>query len=158
MCEFDPRCDGPDNLVRNALTQIDAGSWAVTGVFADELSPPFAYTTGLTEFNRPELIVYGLEPEQAAGILNRAAELSIADEQFLDSPLLSGVLRPPYALTGLPAVDTADLTVTRLLYGPDVPVVQLVWPDARHRFPWDSGYAYPAQAQPLCGVPHLGAA
>lgn len=158
MCEFDPRCTGSDDLVGNALTQIDAGHWAVTGVFGDELGPGVAYTTGLTEFGRPELVIYGLEPEPAARILNRAAELLIADPDFLDAPLLSGVLRPPYALTSLPAVDTDDLTVTRLLYGPDVPVVQLIWPDERHRFPWEPGYAHPVEAQPLSGVPRVGAA
>lgn len=61
-------------------------------------------------------------------------------------------LRPPYALATLPALDTHDLAVTGLLYGPDVPVVQLIWPDEHHRFPWDVGYSYPVDAQPLSGI------
>lgn len=153
MCEFDPRCDGPDGIVSNALDQISAGRWAVTGVYGDELGPPVAYTTGLTEFSRPELLITGLDPTLACGILDRAAELAVADEHFLDSPRLDGVLQPPYRLAALPAVDTADLSVTRLLYGPDVAAVQLIWPDADQRYPWDRGYAHPADAQPLSGLP-----
>lgn len=154
MCEFDPRCDGSDDLVSNALAQISAGRWAVTGVFGDETGPPVAYTTGLTEFGCPELLITGLDPELACRILNRAADLAIADEHFLDAGRLDGVLRPPYQLAALPAVDTAELGVTRLLYGPDVPVIQLIWPDAGRRYPWDHGYANPADAQPLSGVPY----
>lgn len=158
MCEFDPRCDGSDDLVGNALAQIAAGRWAVTGVYGDELGPAFAYTTGLTEFSRPELLIYGLEPETACGLLNRAAELLIDDATLLDHPRIDRVLRPPYRLAALPAVDTAELTVTRLLYGPDVPVVQLIWPDVGGRFPWQPGYEYAREVQPLSGVPQIGAA
>lgn len=158
MCEFDPRCQGSDNLVSNALDQIDAGRWAVTGVYGDELGPPFAYTTGLTEFSRPELVIYGLEPEQACGILNRTAELLIGDEHLFDASRLTGILRSPYQLTSLPALDTDELTVTRLLYGPNVPAVQLIWPDTRGRFPWEAGYSVAREAQPLSGIPHPDAA
>ncbi|MFZ2510494.1 MAG: DUF4262 domain-containing protein [Gordonia sp. (in: high G+C Gram-positive bacteria)] len=158
MCEFDPRCQGSDNLVSNALNQIDAGRWAVTGVYGDELGPAFAYTTGLTEFSRPELVIYGLDPEQACGILNRTAELLIGDEQLFDTPRLAGILRPPYHLTSLPALDTDELTVTRLLYGPDFPAVQLIWPDADGRFPWEAGYVLSLDVQPLSGIPHPDAA
>lgn len=158
MCEFDPRCNGSDDLVGNALAQVAAGRWAVTGVFSDDLGPAFAYTTGLTEFSRPELLIYGLEPELAGPILNRAAELLIDDEALFDAPRIGRILRPPYQVAALPAVDTAELTVTRLLYGPDVPVVQLIWPDAAGRFPWEPGYAYPLDAQPLSGIPRTDAA
>ena len=37
MCEFDPRCSGPDDLVSTAYEQIAAGRWSVTGVFGDGL-------------------------------------------------------------------------------------------------------------------------
>ena len=30
---------------------------------------------------------------------------------------------------------------------------QVVWPDPHGRFPWDPGYQYPPQAQPLLGRP-----
>lgn len=158
MCEFDPRCTGSDDLVGNALAQIATGHWGVTGVYGDELNPAFAYTTGLTEHDRPELVVYGLEPERACGILNRAAELAVADARFLERPTLRGVLQPPYDIVGLPALDTGEMTVTRLLYGPDFAAVQLIWPDAGGRYPWDRGYAYPPGVQPLTGVPRTGAA
>lgn len=158
MCEFDPRCQGSDNLVSNALDQIDAGHWAVTGVYGDELGPAFAYTTGLTEFFRPELVIYGLDPEQACRILNRTAELLIANDRLFDTPRLGSILRPPYQLTSLPALDTDGLTVTRLLYGPDFPAVQLIWPDAGGRFPWEPGYSIALEVQPLSGVPHPDAA
>ncbi|GAC57124.1 hypothetical protein GOHSU_16_00820 [Gordonia hirsuta DSM 44140 = NBRC 16056] len=158
MCEFDPRCEGSDGLVDNALAQISAGRWAVTGVYGDELNPAFAYTTGLTEFSRPELVIYGLDPAQACGILNRAAQRLIDDPYLFDAPRLTGIVRPPYALTSLPTMDTTEFTVTRLLYGPDFRAVQLIWPDSAGRFPWEYGYAYSRDAQPLMGIPHPDAA
>ena len=39
-------------------------------------------------------------------------------------------------------------------YGADqVRLQQVVWPDPHGRFPWDPGYQYPPQAQPLLGRP-----
>lgn len=154
MCEFDPRCQGSDNVVQDALARITAGGWAVTGVYGDETGPPLTYSTGLVEFDRPELLIYGLDPELAIPLLNRAAELAIADAGLLGHPYLDGVLRPPYRMATLPAVHTDDLAVTRVLYGPDFRAVQLIWPDAQGRYPWDRGYAISPDAQPLAGVPH----
>ena len=153
MCEHDPRCQGTDDLVGRALAQIMAGRWAVTGVYSDETGPPLTYTTGLVEHGLPELLIYGLEPEQAIPIVNRAAELVLADADALAQPYLDRVLRPPYRLALLPAVQTDELTVTRLLYGPDVSAVQLIWPDTDGRYPWDHGYGYASYIQPLTGVP-----
>lgn len=157
MCEFDPRCSGPDDLVSTAYEQIAAGRWSVTGVFGDASGAPVAYTTGLTEHRRPELLITGLDPDLACRILNRAAELALADRTFLESKFLGGVVQPPHLLAGLPAVDTSEMHVTRLLYGPDFPALQLIWPDEQSRFPWESGYSFPVDAQPLSGIPPLAA-
>ncbi|WP_265742869.1 DUF4262 domain-containing protein [Gordonia liuliyuniae] len=73
MCEFDPRCGGSDDLIGHALSLIASGSWAVTGVYGDESSAPVAYTSGLTELGRPELVVTGVDPEHAGPVLNEAA-------------------------------------------------------------------------------------
>lgn len=157
MCEFDPRCTGAEDLVSTAYEQITAGRWSVTGVFGDDTSSPVAYTTGLTEHRRPELLITGLEPDLACRILNRAAELALADRRFLDAKFLDGVVRPPHRLAALPAVDTSELHVTRLLYGPDFLALQLIWPDEEGRFPWEPGYSFPLDAQPLSGIPPLAA-
>ena len=69
MCENDPRCNGGDDLVGNALVQIAQGRWGVTGIFGSALEPSFAYTTGLTEFGHPELVITGIEPSPACHIL-----------------------------------------------------------------------------------------
>ncbi|MFT3661851.1 MAG: DUF4262 domain-containing protein [Gordonia sp. (in: high G+C Gram-positive bacteria)] len=157
MCEHDPRCTGADDLVGNAFAQIADGRWSVTGVYGDDTAPAVAYTTGLTEHRRPELLVTGLDPDLACRILDRAAELAVADRDLLGSRFLDGVVSPPHRLALLPAIDTVQMHVTRLLYGPDFLAVQLIWPDAHNRFPWESGYAHPASAQPLTGIPPLAA-
>lgn len=157
MCEFDPRCVGTEDLVATAYDRIDKGGWSAIGVLGDETGPPFAYTAGLTEHGRPELIITGLEPGQACRILNRAARLAVADRTFLDEPYLDDVVRPPYRLAVLPVVATGDMHVARLLFGPDFQALQLVWPDDAGNFPWDSGYTCPRDAQPLSGVPPLAA-
>jgi hypothetical protein len=37
---------------------------------SDEFRPPFAYTVGLFGLGHPELLVFGLEPQSATGVLN----------------------------------------------------------------------------------------
>lgn len=41
-----------------------------------------------------------------------------------------------------------------MTHGPElVRLQQVVWPDEHNRFPWDPGYAIPADRQPTIGRP-----
>ncbi|MFT3715571.1 MAG: DUF4262 domain-containing protein [Gordonia sp. (in: high G+C Gram-positive bacteria)] len=145
MCDFDPRCDCGGDLVGNALTQIASGHWSVTAVYGDDEHAPFAYTTGLIEFDRPELVITGMDLLKACVELNEVAGRLIGDADHLASS-------SAFPYIPVEVIDSSDLRVTRLLYGPAFAAVQLAWPDASMAYPWDR--AYPAdRRQPLLGIP-----
>ena len=153
MCEWDPRCSGSDDLVGHALALIAAGSWAVTGVYGDATAPPIAYTTGLTELGRPELVITGVDPEQAGPVLNEAATLIVARPDFGAGATLSDLTSAPGSdFTAINVIDASALRITALLFGRGFQAVQLVWADMSHRLPWDRGYALAPDDQPLLGV------
>ena len=151
MCEFDPRCECDGDLVGNALVQIASGHWGVTAVYGDDEHPPFAYTTGLLEFGRPELVIVGMDLNRACIELNEVARGLVDDADFLTSP-------SAYPLVPVEVIDSSDLRVSRVLYGPAFHSVQLVWPDDDFRYPWDAAYPAAALPQPLLGLPQPRAA
>ncbi|MBM7366991.1 DUF4262 domain-containing protein [Gordonia hydrophobica] len=158
MCEFDPECDGADDLIGDALAQITDGRWAVTGVLGDAAHPPIAYTSGLTEHGRPELVMTGLPPRLAGLLLDYAAQAVVGDPTFGAGSSVPARLRRPVSLHAIDVIDADPLRLTRVLYGLRFNAVQLVWPDDEGRYPWEPRYAIPAQVQPLLGVPAVEAA
>ncbi|MGO3325391.1 DUF4262 domain-containing protein [Gordonia sp. (in: high G+C Gram-positive bacteria)] len=160
MCEFDPRCSGSDDLIGQALALIARGSWAVTGVYGDEASAPVAYTSGLTELGRPELVIAGVDPEHAGPVLNEAAARVVLTPEFGSGSVISNLRSTNgYPLTAIDVIDASSMRVTSLLFGQSFQAVQLVWPDRDGRLPWDRGYVLAPDEQPLYGVaiPSAGA-
>lgn len=158
MCEFDPECDGADDLIGDALAQIAAGRWAVTGVLGDAAHPPIAYTSGLTDLGRPELVMTGLPPRLAGLLLDHAAQIVAGDAGFGAGSTIPARLRQRVSLTAIDVIDASPMRLTRVLYGLRFDAVQLVWPDDAGRYPWQAGYAIPQQVQPLLGVSAVKAA
>ena len=158
MCEFDPDCDGADDLIGDALAQIADGRWAVTGVLGDAAHPPIAYTSGLTDLGRPELVMTGLPPRLGGLLLDHAAQSVVGDPAFGAGSSVPARLRRPVALRAIDVIDAGSMRLTRILYGLRFEAVQLVWPDDEGRYPWQPGYAIPTQVQPLLGVPIAEAA
>ena len=147
-----------DGLLRNQDNIIDRVGWAVTAVLPTPEDPgtPFAYTAGLTSHSHPELVIAGLHPLIAQALLG-----DLADRVVHHGARLRHGQRITDLIDGYDAV-IVDGPVTEELYpgtaigryGADqVRLQQVVWPDPHTRFPWDPGYQYPPQAQPLLGRP-----
>ncbi|MGB3709637.1 DUF4262 domain-containing protein [Gordonia sp. (in: high G+C Gram-positive bacteria)] len=153
MCEFDPRCDGSDDLVGGALALIAQGRWAVTGVFGSVGHPPLAYTTGLTELGLPELAITGLPPDLACVLLNHAAQASVDGTVVAPGSRVHAGMRKPVWFEAIDVIDLEPLRLSRLVFGQGFSTVQLVWPDHADRYPWQVGYSIPSNVQPLMGVP-----
>lgn len=137
---------------------VDAHGWAVQNVPATDAKPGFAYTVGLWERHRaPEVLISGLEPHVAGGLCNLVAERAVERGPLPTGIPVEGVLtRLPVVLVPIRgAASHDDLVLLRALWPAARPeAVQLVWPDARGRFPWDDGCDRPiAAAQPLRGAP-----
>lgn len=114
--------------------------WALQAVLADDESPPFVYTVGLTGLGHPELILFATSQPTAAAVLNglgelvRAGRRLVAGEQvtlpqgrvhLLELPRSDGWLfgaNDLYRRAGEPPVPA-------LLVVPDAELVEIDGPD-----------------------------
>jgi len=126
-------------MMRKIEGNITRYGWHATGVIGGGES--FVYTTGLTGGFHPELVVAGLPPDTAHGLI--AAAVKVIKSGV---PLTAGRDYAEIA-TGFPIrfreVDQDacrhPLSVTTRFYGRRVPALQLVWPDPDGLFPGDPG-------------------
>lgn len=138
--------------------------WAIQMVApradAPALSPPFAYTVGLSrpQFGHPELLVFGLDPATAQVILNDLGERVRSGRRLHPGQRIGDLLQGGYEVE-LVAIDAAagkraPLSAANRLYGHggSVDALQVMLPDPNHRLPWDPGFD-PGMAarQPLLG-------
>lgn len=148
------QCDHPGSTWLDYLDHLRglAGQhgWAVQTVDRSGARPPWAYTVGLTQYGKPELIVTGLPVLQAgaladdiAGHLMHAAAPAPGEQTTLADGLVIEIVR----------VDTpsAHSPVATQLYGPRVRALQVVHADDRGHWPWDAGYRGVQGGQPVLG-------
>jgi hypothetical protein len=115
---------------------IDVHGWSLTA------TEGFAYTTGLTGGDHPEILIAGLDPYTAHDVAT-AAVRRIRD----GVPLKPGCHYPGIVSSFLVEVRELDLedrgrfprNITTAHYGRKVPAVQLVYPDKDGRFPGEPG-------------------
>lgn len=125
-------------LVAKARADIERVGWSAVGVGAGPDSETFTYTAGLTAQGHHELIIVGLDPYVAHGILAAAVQELQAGVRFSDGALVTGVLVDYTAK--LVACGNEHLTMARSIYGSEVMALQIVWPDTDGRYPGDPGY------------------
>jgi Domain of unknown function (DUF4262) len=114
--------------------------WHVIKVYEDDEGPAFAFTIGLFQrFGHPELIVFGLPPDTMHLMLNGAGENVRAGRPYAAGLNYDDILEG-YSCTFRPVPRRhyeAYLGSARWYYeGDDFPVLQLIWPDREHRYPW----------------------
>jgi hypothetical protein len=142
---------------QNVRDAIKEHGWHDTAVFPtkDEESPYFNYTTGLKEMNHPDLIIVGMPSAVAHRVLWTCVRRIQDGYRFTPDTYSTEVLEDlrVAAVEVLdPLNDVAPMTVTNRLYG-QVEGVQIVWPDAADKFPWDEGFDQTfSDQQPLLGI------
>jgi hypothetical protein len=107
--------------------------------------PGFAYSIGLyKKFGHPEIICFGLKTEVLGAVLNHACDLIKAGEKLLPGNLYSGFLEG-YDIQFVEV--EKDYYQNYVGYGGwfydmsfDFPLLQLVWPDKQHKFPWEGAF------------------
>ncbi|MFJ2081298.1 DUF4262 domain-containing protein [Micromonospora chokoriensis] len=145
-----------NDFLRRQDRIIDTTGWAVTHVLPTDDDPdstaPFAYTVGLTAHDYPELITAGLPPEVAHSLLNDlASRVYDKAERFTHGQRISDLIADYDAII-IDGPPTDELLPGAAIsrYGRDhIRIQQMVWPDPQGRFPWDDGYGFGPQAQPL---------
>ena len=116
----------------------------LTLIEADNYMPAFVYSIGLfKKFGHPEIICFGLNNDVSAAIINHACDLIKTGETLETNKLYRGFLE---------GYNIQFLEVSKEYYQNyvgyaswfynsfDFPLLQLVWPDKQHNFPWDNDF------------------
>jgi hypothetical protein len=119
--------------------------WHVVLVGSSNDRPGFAYTIGLFHrHHHPEVVVLGLPDGTAHEVLNVVGGAVSRGARFEAGVQTGEILQGlAVAFVELPtAAYPSYLGYARRFYGGDeFTALQLVWPDAAGRFPWDEGVA-----------------
>jgi len=117
--------------------------------------PAFAYTTGLFGLGHPELLILGLDPGTAHGVLDDLAGRVRDGAQLLPGIPLT-FEEWPHRIVPEPVPNPGDILfeANRFYQRPpehSVPALQLSYDDIYGRFPWEDGYMAP-HLQPRPGM------
>ena len=148
-------CDHPESTKAARLAYVREllaeHPWVVIGVDRDGYRPPYSYTVGLTELDRPELLITGLSKDRAANVLMAAAELVLD----VGAPAAGTRIWLPAKRPG-EIVEVAEpsvhLEVAADLFGERLGALQLVYADVRGRWPWDKKFRNGRAGQPVLGL------
>lgn len=138
-----------------SIQLIGGGECAVPGCCTPADERPFAYTVGLFGIGHPELTVVGLDNASAGRALNAAARIVLAGGRIMPGV---EVEIPGWAPRILPATIPNPGAIAYNANGHyhrpaehSVPLLQLMYPDRRGRYPTDPSYAGSRRRQPLPG-------
>jgi Domain of unknown function (DUF4262) len=139
---------------------IETNGWALEPVAAaHDAVPPtpgFAYTLGFPDaFSFPEVVVFGLTPAAANGIVGLVAdclrggtEIPIGEELI---GLLDGELRCIFLPVEPGRLELA--TASAWYRGAPFELVQMLWPDRKGFLPYETGFDVRVRpAQPVIGA------
>lgn len=145
---------------------IRRSGWAIQYVGGDTCSrpgcdcppseqPPFAYTIGLFGLGHPELLMLGVDPATAAGVLNTLGQ-QIREGDTVMPGLIIAFEEWPHRVIPEPVPNAGEIVLGANSFyqrPPEhsVPVLQLTYDDTEGRFPWDKGYTAP-ELQPRPGT------
>ena len=130
-----------DNIESKIRSDIKQFGWHVMNVLPEGERPPHSYSIGLfATFGHPEIAVAGLPAQTARQFIN-----TLGDE-IRDGATFEAGSRYDQIIEGY---EVMFLQVAPEFYednfgraidyykGPTFPIVQMVWPDRKHAFPWE---------------------
>lgn len=111
----------------------------------DNYLPGFAYSIGLyTNYGHPEIICFGLKTEVLGSVINHARDLIKSGESLTTNQLYPDFLDdyPIQFVEVNKAFYPNYLGYAGWFYDRsfDFRVLELVWPDKQHNFPWDESF------------------
>ena len=150
MCDLCDNPDlGPDDVLDRVRADIARRRFAMVSVKGSACSAELSYTVGLTEHGLPELVVMAVRPPDASRLLDLWGDYLLDESAVLPGETLE---TGPWLLEAV-AVERPEqhLFVVHRLYGERLRALQLVWADARGRWPWDLGHRARRAGQPVLG-------
>lgn len=155
-----------DQRVAWMTDAIRRWGWAISYIGGEECSrpgcecepgddPPFGYTVGLFGLGHAELLVFGLDPEDTAGLLNELGSTVRSGEYLMPGMELEFEDWPHKVIPEVvPNPGEIVFDANRFYDRPaeaSVPLLQLTYDDDEGRYPWDDGYSTP-ELQPRPGT------
>jgi hypothetical protein len=140
---------------------VEEHGWAaepVKPVEEPDPRPGHTYTIGFpTHFDRPEVVIFGLAPVAARGLLGLIADQYAAGVELPMGVVFVGLLENDLrsALLTVDVEAHAELVPGAVDFhgGTGFGLSQFVWPDRAGRLPWDDGYDQRLRvAQPVIGT------
>lgn len=121
----------------------------------DDEGPPFAYTIGIFGLNHPELLIFGVDPATALGVLNDLGERIRSGESLVPGTVVE-FDDWPHRIIPEEVPNPGEIVFGANAYhqrppGFSVPVLQLTYDDVDGRFPWEVGAIHP-ELQPRPGT------
>ncbi len=137
---------------------VETNGWCAEPVAAmeDPPTPGYTYTIGFeTTYDHPEVVIFGLQPVMARGLIEMLA-VHIDAGGVIPDGMFVGLLDNdlPAAMLPVDMEEHAALFAgaTRFHGRDDYRVCQFVWPDRNGKMPWDEGYDNRLRlAQPVIG-------
>lgn len=151
----------PDKCINIDQTKshIEQFGLSVIHVSEDEIGPAFSYSVGLFQtYQHPEIIMFGLPQESMQIIINNFAYEIESGTTYRPDELYGDIL-PDYdcILKMVPSEWYDDYVgqAQRFYQGSSFQLLQCVWPDLNHKFPWQPGFnANWRNRQPLLYGPY----
>ena len=153
----------PDELTPDEVARIrrdinhviETQGWITLSAYPSETLPAFTCTAGLARKAQPELLVFGLFPDEARPIIKRFARLLLADRCPPLGERLSGVIHEGDAMLVEILHDIAApyMEVAKEFSPKHFRVLQLLWAKPSAPFPGEAGYdAAQSSLQPLLSL------
>ena len=129
-----------DSVERKVRSDIEEYGWHVMNVLPESDHAPHSYSIGLfASFEHPEIVIVGLPGARAHKFINNIAD-EIKDGATFEAGDRYDHLIDGYDVQFVPVrQDLYDAYFGRAIdyYGAiRFPVLQMVWPDRHHHFPW----------------------
>jgi len=135
------------------IQYVGGESCSKPGCHPTEDEPTFAYTVGLFGLGHPELLIFGVTPGEAVTTFLELGDRVLGGEHLIPGRAV-GLRASRYVIEEVPnpgeIVFRANDFYQRA-HQFSVPVLQLTYPDAAGRFPWDDGCEVAAR-QPRPGT------
>jgi len=145
-----------DKVDRKVMDDIARTGWSAISVFPTEDDPGhyFTYSVGFSEHNHPDMIVVGMPPATAHGVLHACYQAIERGTRFEPDTYSTEVLTT-YRVGIVEVVDPLGelpMSMVHHLFG-KVEGLQVVWPDVQDRFPWDPDFDKRFKdRQPVLGI------
>ena len=132
--------------------RVSATGWTYIYSGFHDLPVGYGYTVGLTQtFDHPEAVVVGLAEEHTAYVFGElVAKLRAGERPIVNAAVGMGLNLPVVLRHVPPSLAAQHLWVASAFYEQQAfEAVQIVWPDAHGRFPWEAGHERKGNYQPL---------